>query len=177
MREFLDPVLIKEMFDYDGKEGVLYWKQRDRKWFNHDKYHYIWNKRFAGKQAGHIMPSRKYGVINVLNHRYEYHQVVWAWVNGKWPENNIDHIDGDPSNNRVENLRDVTQFQNLKNINKNKGLTPFVGVYKAGNRYISRIRNNYERIYLGSFDTAEEAHAAYCVKAKELFGEYANFGS
>jgi len=176
MNERIDPKIIKEFFNYDKKTGTLYWKERDRKWFNHDKYHYNWNKKFAGKPAGRTK-TNNYMEVAVFNKLYGYHRVVWAFVHTEWPKNNIDHIDGNPLNNRIENLRDVTQFQNLKNINKNKGKTPLVGVYKSGNRYISRIRNNYDRIYLGSFSTAEEAHAAYCAKATELFGEYANFGA
>jgi hypothetical protein len=175
MNEKIDPKLVKEFFDYNKETGTLYWKERDRKWFNHDKYHYTWNKKFAGKRAGRTK-TNKYMEVGIFNRLYGYHRVVWAWVHGEWPENFIDHIDGNPSNNRIQNLRKVTQLQNLKNINKNKGDIPLIGVHKKGNRFIARIRDNYERINLGSFGTPEEAHAAYCAKAKELFGEYTNFG-
>jgi hypothetical protein len=174
--EIIDPKIIKEFFEYDHNTGDLFWKQRSDKWFNHKKYHYTWNKRFAGKRAGR-KKKNGYKEVAIFDKLYQQHRVVWAFFNGEWPEDQIDHINGNPSDNRIENLRSVTCLQNLKNINKKKGDGEFVGVVNKNGRYVTRIHNNYKRIHIGSFDTAEEAYAAYRAKAAELFEEYANFGT
>ncbi|MDR6393480.1 AP2 domain-containing protein [Paraburkholderia phenoliruptrix] len=91
----------------------------------------------------------------------------------------VDHIDGNRLNNQKANLRICTHAQNLRNQKRRRdNTTGYKGVtfdVKAG-RFHAQIRNNGARKHLGHFDTAEEAHAAYCAAALELHGEFANFG-
>lgn len=102
------------------------------------------------------------------------HQLAWLYVNGTWPPSQIDHIDGDGLNNKIENLRLANSAQNNSNRSFN-GAVGFKGVYwnKSGKAYRAQIQINGRRIYLGSFATPEEAHEAYVKAAKELHGEFA----
>ncbi len=90
----------------------------------------------------------------------------------------IDHIDGDGLNNRRSNLRIVTNRQNQQNRFHSLGKSPYKGINfrRRTNNYQARITVDGKRLFLGSFDTPEKAHAAYCVAAKKEFGEFANIG-
>jgi hypothetical protein len=104
------------------------------------------------------------------------HRVAWALFCGVWPSGVIDHINGDPSDNRIANLRDVDLNINSQNQRKamNTNKTGFIGVhatYKHGGiQYRARIRppGQKTQIYLGSFPTAEQANAAYVAAKREL---------
>lgn len=88
----------------------------------------------------------------------------------------VDHRDGDGLNNQRSNLRICTHVENLRNSRRLiKSGTGFKGVYRTpnGKRFTASLRFNGEYRYLGSFDTAEQAHAAYCEAASRLFGEFA----
>lgn len=95
------------------------------------------------------------------------------------PHELVDHIDGNGLNNTRDNLRLATNSQNLfnrgKSVNNKSG---YKGVSKIKNRekWIAQIAINGRNMNLGSFDTPELAYAAYCEKAKELYGEFANYG-
>ena len=100
------------------------------------------------------------------------HRLVYGLFGIDWnPEMSIDHINQDKTDNYIENLRIATsqeQTWNAKRINK----TGFTGVHINKNKFIARIRYNGKNLYLGAFDTAEEAHEAYKLKAKELHGDF-----
>jgi len=80
----------------------------------------------------------------------------------------IDHINGIPDDNRIVNLREVTQSQNQANNYK-----LLRGVEKHGRKYRARIKVDGAKIELGSYDTVEEAHKAYYTAAEKILGEYA----
>lgn len=89
----------------------------------------------------------------------------------------VDHIDGNGLNNRRSNLRLASHRQNLWNQRMRKDNTAgFKGITAYGtNKWRAQIRSNGKRLHLGTFDTPEEAHEAYCTAARELFGEFARF--
>lgn len=95
------------------------------------------------------------------------------------PTEFVDHINGNGLDNRRENLRLATHQQNLANQKLAKHNTSgYKGVswnWRA-KKWVARIQVNRKNLYLGSFDTPEQAHEAYCKKAIELYGEFANFG-
>lgn len=151
---------LKELVYYDMETGCFTWlKSR--------------GNTAAGSSAGHHF---KGGYVRLSLYRkfYMAHRVAWFYVTGSWPTGEIDHIDGDEANNAWGNLREATRSQN----NCNKG--PYKnnrlglkGVHQVcSGRFVAKIYINGTRKNLGSFDTPEEAHAAYCAAAKELFGEY-----
>lgn len=88
----------------------------------------------------------------------------------------VDHRDGNSLNNSRSNLRLATYGENLRNTKARPNLTRFKGVKRTSSgRYQARIHINYREIYLGTFDTPEEAHEAYKDAAVEHFGEFARF--
>lgn len=85
----------------------------------------------------------------------------------------VDHIDGDARNNRRGNLRIVTMAQNAANAASRGGASQYRGVFKARNKWAAQIAKGGVRMCLGTFETEEEAAAAYDAAAKNVHGEYA----
>lgn len=85
----------------------------------------------------------------------------------------VDHKNHIALDNRKDNLRIATREQNSKNIMSTKSRSGFKGVVKQGNKYRARIGVNNRKLYLGLFDTPEDAAKAYDIKAIEVFGEFA----
>lgn len=120
----------------------------------------------AQLRAGDIAGSRNvngYWYIGVDRRYYTAHRLAWLFMTGDWPPGDIDHIDGNPLNNRWANLRQVTEHANLQNQrrahrNSRSGL---LGVSPFGKRWQSRIRVAGRDRHIGTFDTAEQAHLAY----------------
>lgn len=93
------------------------------------------------------------------------HRIIWKLVYGKDPDQVIDHIDGNPSNNRIENLRDVSPVKNAQNrVNTKK---KYLGVSILGRESEAVICRDKKVYILGRFDTPEEARDAYLAAAKE----------
>ncbi len=89
----------------------------------------------------------------------------------------VDHINGDTLDNRRCNLRIATQSENMRNRGKmSLNTSGYKGVHAMGKKWGAKITIDKKQIHLGTFDTPEEAHAAYCKAALELHGEFANFG-
>lgn len=99
---------------------------------------------------------------------YRGHRLAWLYVHGAWPNGQIDHINGDRSDNRIANLRDVSVKTNRQNMRKSISATGLLGVYRRGDRYRAEIGDDYRTVRLGSFDTPEEAHAAYLEAKRKL---------
>jgi hypothetical protein len=110
--------------------------------------------------------------IMVNSKRYKASRLAWLLFYGKEPQNLIDHINGIRSDNRICNLRDVTNSENCQNQLKAKrtSTSGFLGVKKR-NRYDkwwATISKNGIEYYLGDYNTPEEAHNAYLIAKKEL---------
>ncbi len=120
--------------------------------------------------------KRENRVINILIHR----AIAARIVGNDIPSNlDVDHINGNALDNRRLNLRVCTRSQNLQNTMKRKrNSSGFKGVcwHKGANKYMATINHNKVSHYLGLFETAEKAHAAYVAAARELNGEFANDG-
>lgn len=122
--------------------------------------------------AGYNRPDY-YVVVNLLGHNYLAHRVIWQMFNGEIPEGMvIDHIDGNPGNNRLSNLRLATISQNLYNKKEHihSGLPR--GVTFTKGKYQAQISINGKNKYLGRFTTADEAADAYNAIANELHKEF-----
>jgi HNH endonuclease/AP2 domain len=130
----------------------------------------IWLKASSntipGTKAGWLDQTNGYFHIQIKGKKYSQHRVVWFYMTGKWPKNQIDHKDRVRTNNRWDNLREATNSQN--GVNKE-----IRGTHRhACGKWTAEICFNKKRIYLGLFDTEVEARAAYVNKAKELHGEF-----
>ena len=121
--------------------------------------------------------TSKAGVKTVKSYRNGRPQILSRILMSPTKDQFIDHINGDRLDNRKANLRICTHAENMRNRKRNKNCSSgFKGVEKRGNKWSSRITFNGIRHYLGSFDTPEKAHAAYCDEADRLHGEFCNYG-
>ncbi len=153
----LTQVLVRELFDYD--DGRLYWRVTNS------------NRAVAGSTAGSVRPTGYWGVrINGRGHFV--HRVVFLWHYGYSPEV-VDHIDGNPENNRIENLRASTPRLNQGNRRGSRELPKGVDYKPRTGRYQARITVCGRQVYLGMYNTPEAAHAAYMEAARKHFGEFA----
>lgn len=114
-----------------------------------------------------------YRVIIVGGKAYKAHRLAWLIVHGEWPRKDIDHINGVRSDNRIANLRQANRCQNnsnarisVRNTSGLKGAHLFKGKWKA------QICVRGKKICLGTFDTRELAHIAYCDASQKYHGEY-----
>jgi len=115
-----------------------------------------------------------YNKIGVLGKTYATHRVIWAHYYEDQPPEFLDHIDGNPKNNSILNLRAATRSQNQANRAKTKNnKSGFLGVRSCAksNKYIAQINKQGKRIHVGLFDTKQEAHEAYLAKKNQLFGK------
>ncbi len=114
--------------------------------------------------------------IQISGAVYLAHRLAWLWMMGEWPPNEIDHRDGNPSNNAWCNLRAATRVENLANrrATKNNKLG-IKGVTKKKDcaRFVAQIKVNGRNYNLGYFKTPEEAQAAYKRAADQFFGAFA----
>jgi hypothetical protein len=111
--------------------------------------------------------------FKVKGKKYFSHRLIWLYVTGSLPKYEIDHIDGDVTNNRFENLREATRLQNAKNRKtSHQNTTGINGVSFKKNGW-EAIINAGGQIYLGRFKTKAEAVAARLEAEKQYFGEFA----
>lgn len=149
---------LLECFDY--REGVLYWKARPVSHFKKPADCAAFNKKTAGKRAGKI--GRK-GYVTIglrVNGRaisMAAHRVVWALHKGCWPEMGLDHINRNPADNRIVNLREVTNAENLANSTRRR-VHPYVGPHKWGG-FQAQVKVGDRQVHIGVFDTEAEANA------------------
>lgn len=112
-----------------------------------------------------------------MGKKFRVHVAIWEMHNGPIPNGlMIDHIDGNPFNSRLNNLRLANHSQNQSNIPKKRHNTSgFKGVYWRAERgaWRAEIRARKKKYMLGTFKTPEEAHAAYVTASHKLHGEYA----
>ncbi len=151
---------LKEILHYDPETGVFTWREclsiRGR----------------IGHRAGWT-DKRGYVFIRAHGKLMSAHRLAWLYVHGYWPKGDIDHVDGNPSNNSLLNLREATRSENNQNRSKfGRGVTGLIGVGHnpkcTRNPFQAAIRVLGRRIYIGSFPTKEDAHRAYMQAKAEL---------
>ena len=122
-------------------------------------------RKVAGMEAGTLNATNRV-YISIRRKKYLAHRLAWFYATGRWPTAQIDHKDGDPTNNRFSNLRECTNAQNQQNLRNPKGLNPYVGVHfsKEHRRFAARINGRH----IGYFATAEAAREAYLDSKKRL---------
>lgn len=175
------PATLRLLLVYDADTGALTWRTRAAELFPAGKHSAerqaaAWNARMAGRPAL-AADRRGYLVGSIFNRRYAAHRVCWAIFYGAWPEGQIDHIDGNPSNNRISNLRSVDNATNGKNqrIGKNNS-TGVNGVLFDRGKFVARIKVNGVSKHLGRFSTLDDAAAARA-RANIEFGFHPNHGA
>jgi hypothetical protein len=166
----LNQTRLKEVLHYDEDTGIFTWK--------------ISRSSFV-KMGDKIKSLDKdgYFLVQIDKKSYRVHRLVWLWYYNKFPDKVIDHIDGDVTNNKINNLREATVSQNAMNRGKtiyNKSGYKGVCFHKRDKIWQSQIefQQNGKRFtkYLGGYKTPELAHEAYCIAAKKYHAEFCNYG-
>lgn len=165
MRNLPEAALMKQLIRYDKESGLLFWRERPLHFFKSAKSMKAFNTQFAGKPAFRRTDPDGYTKGRALGVDLLAHRVIWAIHNDEWPSGEIDHIDGDPTNNRIENLRDVSSSVNGQNVRRSKrnssGRTG-VSFNKLQGKWVAYIQTGGKYTYLGQFTSFEAA-----VKARE----------
>lgn len=148
----------KETFRYDPETGKVYWKIDV-------------GIIKAGTEAGSLGHRKRntYKQIQFRGKDYLAHRVAWLLHYGVWPENKIDHCDGDGLNNRPGNMKDATNQENQRNSRMYQTNTSgFPGVSRERGKWRAVIYINGRQKYLGCFDDKDKAATAYRKAANEL---------
>ena len=168
---------LAKLLEYDAENGRLTWLPRGREQFLSNRSHNIFKARFAGKAALNSRRPDGYLVGGVDGLSCYAHRVCSALLSGAWPVGEIDHINGDRSDNRAANLRDVGRSENTKNKQigiRNKSGALGLFLEHTGN-YRVRITDNYNTIELGRFADFDEALSVRKAAERE-FSYHQNHG-
>ena len=169
---------LREVLRLDWETGELYWEYRDLSSFPSEGAGKSWNSRYAGKKAGYLDRSNGYLACSVDGRNFWAHRLVFALVHGRFPEGQIDHINGIQLDNRPENLREVSCSENLRNASRRAdNKSGATGVYWRDDRgkWQVRIRAHGKKVHLGYFSDFDEAVRVR--KAAEVeFGYHKNHG-
>ncbi|BCM87779.1 HNH endonuclease [Methylobacterium indicum] len=160
----LDIVKLKSVLNYNPDTGIFTYLVKR-------------GPMMPGQQAGRVTKDG-YRVIQFDGREWMEHILAWAYVHGELPPPpfEIDHRDLVKSNNRISNLRLATAAQQQANTRaRSHSKSGLKGVWwsKSRKKWISNIRLNGKSIYLGQYNTAEEASLAYSNASKSLYGEFA----
>lgn len=155
---------VRELFRYDPETGDVYWR--------------VYRSSKTPRGAIRSDRGRGYYSVRIMQKQYALHRIIWLWMTGEWPKNHVDHINGNPSDNRWCNLREATPSQNQRNHRiSSRNTSGFKGVHRTANgKWRAMIRHGGKKVHIGIYDKPDEAYAAYCEAAKEKHGEFANFG-
>lgn len=168
---------LRELFEYDWDTGNLIWKKRPLSEFKTVQAGRTWNARECGTVAGYIEP-RGYRIIFVGEGKYSAHRLVWAYHHYDPEELQIDHINQTKTDNRIQNLRPVTNTENNCNVKLRANNTSgCVGVSwsKRARKWHAQIKANGKRIHIGLFSEKDAAIAARD-EASKRFGFHKNHG-
>lgn len=174
---------ISKIIRADFETGKLYWLRRTSDMFANGKRDaeracISWNARFAGKEALTADNGFGYRHGDIFAKKYQAHRVIWLLAYGEWPEDQIDHINGNRSDNRLSNLSAASNLTNGKNQKRPSDNTSgHIGVCwsKRHQKWMSQIHVNGRGKFLGYFDEIQDAVAAR-KKAEATFGFHENHG-
>jgi hypothetical protein len=151
---------LRELFQYNEETGVFTRKVTVAP-----------PKAMAGMIAGSL-GNQGYLLIMVDRRTHMAHRLAWLYVHGVFPKGDIDHINGVRSDNRIANLRDASRSLNIQNSHgpRPTNKSGFLGVCwsKKEAKWVAQITLNYKNTRIGSFDSPEEAHAAYLLVKRQV---------
>ena len=160
------------------ENGRLFWLERPRRHFRDECVWKTWNKRWPGKEAGNRFKDGDgyyRWQVGLQSRTYTRYMIIWALHKGKWCSG-LDHINRDPLDDRIENLRVATKSQNAANCripsNNTSGIKG-VAYHKRTGKWQVQIKVRGQHISLGCYFDIEEARAARVKAAQEYFGEFA----
>lgn len=146
---------------YDGLSGDLRWRE-DR------------GLARSGCMAGYVNTTTGYRMVRINYRAYGAHRLAWLLVTGDFPSGMLDHVDGNPLNNRWSNLREATSRQNCYNRRpRSDSKSGIKGVSRHGRAWRARIWLHGSYMMLGTFSNSADAHLAYEAAAQRYFGLFA----
>jgi len=159
------PTVLRQLLRYEAETGKLFWKERSPIWVKSGKRSSstqcaVWNAKYAGEEAFKFVTPYGYLSGKVFNKSHLAHRVVWAIFFGAWPSQHIDHINGDRLDNRIKNLRDVSQAENNRNLSLSKiNTSGFTGVYWCARDkwWVSKIKVSGRDRFLGNYKHKQDA--------------------
>lgn len=185
MRERLTAESARELLHYDPETGEFLWKDRAVCWFRDTEarsaeiHCAAWNTRYAGTKAFISKQGPKDGYQclqgRILNKHYKAHRIAWLISFGEWPELEVDHINRNPLDNRLKNLRQVSHIANMANkrISKNNK-SGFQGVSfrPIHRKWCAKYTDHGRRINVGYFDSPQEAAQALAASRRQLLERF-----
>jgi hypothetical protein len=173
---------ISKLLKYEPETGELTWLERPLEDFSATDgrsahWHYkTWNTRRAGKPAFTYTAKHGYKSGHLCGSVHYAHRVAWLLHVGEWPKGDIDHVNGNPRDNRISNLRLTTHAENMRNQKRrstNTSGTTGVTWHKPSKKWRSRIRVDRTVISLGYFhditaaiEARQEANVKYGFSAR-----------
>lgn len=147
---------VKKILDYRPETGELVWRERIARCVQ------------IGDVAG-CVDAQGYITVGIHKRIYKAHRLAWLITYKCWPNGLIDHIDGNKSNNQLDNLRLVNESGNSQNVRRpnKRNQSGFMGVIEFQNKWRASITINRKTIRIGDYATPEEAHQAY-LSAKRI---------
>jgi len=158
----IDKNYLHNLFDY--KDGILYWKINK-------------GRAKKGSEAGCLSKGRK--LIKLNQKIYGVHRIIFCYHNGFLPNSDIDHIDCNPLNNKIENLRIASDSENRFNTKKYKINTSGyknINWDKSRNKWEVKINVNNKKIFLGRYDDIELADLVAIMAREKYHKQFANHG-
>lgn len=155
---------LRDMISYCPETGDLKWKERYNCGF------YGFNAKYAGKRCFTVADRKGHLTGTFLGKTLRSHRVAWSIYYGEWPDGQIDHIDGNPNNNSIKNLRICENDVNCRNkgIYKNN-TTGWNGVsfHKGTGRWAAKYRKNYKHKFIGYFNCPTSAGIAVAIAQRK----------
>lgn len=180
---------VSQLISYDPETGALTWLERPLSMFDSARIRNTWNSRFANRPAGYASAGHCVQVtFRCFNTKVTAHRLAFLLMNGEWPSAPIDHINGDPTDNRWANLRLCTIAQNNRNRRKVETVSgvrtssPYRGVYfyRPTKKFVVHIRipnpeggGRGRQIHVGYYRSEIEAAKAYDKVALLYHGRFA----
>jgi hypothetical protein len=181
--DLITPELVREFLDYDPSSGDFIYKFRSADSFtdfhqSSERKAKSYNTRYGGKTPYYSFVDG-YAYISLQNQKCKAHRLAWMHVYGDIPQGiEIDHINGNKSDNRISNLRLATRSENCRNSKLsplNTSGSKGVSWNKARNKWTAQIKINGRQKHLGVFKNVEDAKSAYAIAAVASYGEFARF--
>lgn len=164
--QILTQAMLKDVLRYEPSTGHFYWIKPCNRF----------SQITVGAKAG-TLHKRGYVHIKVYGKSYKAHRLAWLYTHGRWPNPAIDHINQVKSDNRIENLREADQLQNMQNKPKYRtNSSGYIGVtwHKDRKKWLAQFAYCNKNHYLGLFDDPAEAAKAYALAKQRITNANAN---
>lgn len=151
-------VVLQDLLRYDPETGFVYLKHNAK------------GRKKSVEQPLGATTRQGYLQTEIKGKQYKIHRLAWFLYHNKWPEGQIDHINRDKQDNRIVNLRDVTQSVNQHNRDMPTGISKLTGAHwnSRKEKFTSSIKIDGFKHHLGYFNCPTAAHLAYIAKKKEV---------